>query len=86
MVSAGVAILLIEETYPPVLLARKAQQLRHETGNWALHAKHEEWNPTLQDIARKYLIRPVQFLVNPICFLSTSCCCPPECKPMRNDI
>lgn len=27
------------ESYPPVLLVNKARRLRHETGNWALHAK-----------------------------------------------
>ena len=32
-------ILILDETYGPALLVRKAQRLRHETGNWALHAK-----------------------------------------------
>lgn len=32
-------VLLLEESYAPVLLARKARELRHRGGNWALHAK-----------------------------------------------
>ena len=38
-----VALLYVEESYEPTLLVYKARRLRHETGNWALHAKHEEW-------------------------------------------
>lgn len=37
---------ILDETYPSMLLVYKAHQLRYETGNWALHAKHEEWNVT----------------------------------------
>lgn len=61
-------ILVLDETYPSVLLVYKARQLRYETGNWALHAKHEEWNVTFGSLARKYLIRPFQIIVTPICF------------------
>lgn len=61
--------LVIDESYAPVLLLRKARQLRYETGNWALHAKHEEWNVSLYEMSRKYLVRPFQLLVNPVCFL-----------------
>lgn len=47
----------------------KARRLRHETGNWALHAEHEEWDVGLKELAEKYLIRPFQLLMTPICFL-----------------
>ena len=63
------AVLMLDESYAPILLLRKAQQLRYETGNWALHAKHEEWNASLQELGRKYLVRPFLLMVNPICFL-----------------
>lgn len=62
-------MLTVDESYPPVLLAYKAKRLRLETGNWALHAKHEEFELSLDVIARKYLVRPFKLLVNPICFL-----------------
>lgn len=63
------AIIFIDETYPPVLLVYKARRLRHESGNWALHARFEEWDVNITDLARKFLIRPMQLLCTPICFL-----------------
>jgi MFS family permease len=64
-----IGLIFIDETYPPKLLVAKASQLRHETGNWALHAKFEEWNVTIGDLAQKFLLRPIQLLCTPICFL-----------------
>ncbi|KAK7189852.1 hypothetical protein DPSP01_008737 [Paraphaeosphaeria sporulosa] len=61
--------IFIDESYPPVLLVAKARQLRHESGNWALHAKFEEWDVSIVELARKFLFRPVQLLTSPICFL-----------------
>ena len=62
-------VIWIDETYPPSLLVVKARRLRHETGNWALHAKFEEWDVSIKELARKFLIRPFQLLGTPICFL-----------------
>jgi MFS family permease len=62
-------ILFLDETYAPVLLVYKARRLRHESGNWALHASHEEWDVSFRELARKYLVRPFQMLCTPICFL-----------------
>ncbi|KAL6818125.1 major facilitator superfamily domain-containing protein [Trichoderma sp. SZMC 28013] len=66
-----VAALFIDESYPPLLLVYKAQRLRHETGNWALHAQFEEWQIDLRQLARKFLVRPIRILATPICFLVT---------------
>ena len=62
-------VIIVDESYPNALLVKKAQRLRHESGNWALHAKHEEWDVSLTEMANKYLIRPFQLLTTPICFL-----------------
>jgi len=62
-------VLILDESYPNALLVSKAQRLRHESGNWALHAKHEEWDVSLRELANKYLIRPFQLLTTPICLL-----------------
>jgi len=62
-------VLVLDESYPASLLVKKARRLRHETGNWALHAKHEEWGVSLKELANKYLLRPFQLLATPICFL-----------------
>lgn len=60
------------ETYAPVLLSRRAKRLRHETGNWALHAKHEERKINLREIGDKYLSRPARmFFQEPILALIT---------------
>ena len=62
-------IIYLDESYAPVLLVYKARRLRFETGNWALHARHEEWDVSIKDLAVKFLIRPFQLLMTPICFL-----------------
>jgi len=62
-------VLILDESYPSRLLVYKARRLRHETGNWALHAKFEEWDVSLKEMAIKFGIRPFQMLMTPICFL-----------------
>lgn len=59
------AIFFYRETFPPVLLRRKAQRLRRETGNAALHAKGEEESSKAQSfvsILRTAFSRPFLFL------------------------
>ena len=62
-------VIILDESYPASLLVVKARRLRHESGNWALHARHEEWDVGFADFRDKYLIRPFQLLTTPICFL-----------------
>jgi DHA1 family multidrug resistance protein-like MFS transporter len=62
-------IVFIDECYPPKLLVYKARRLRHETGNWALHTKFEEWDVSVVELGKKFLLRPIQLLCTPICFL-----------------
>jgi len=69
MAILAVDVIILDESYPNSLLVAKAQRLRHESGNWALHAKHEEWDVSLRELGNKYLIRPFQLLATPICFL-----------------
>lgn len=67
-----IAWICVPETYPPVLLSRRAKYLRHSTGNWALHAKHEESVVNLKEIANKYLLRPARMMIlEPILALIT---------------
>ncbi|KAL8867338.1 MAG: hypothetical protein Q9174_005727, partial [Haloplaca sp. 1 TL-2023] len=61
-------ILILDESYPPRLLVYKARRLRIQTGNWALHAKFEEWDVSLKELAIKFGVRPFQMLATPICF------------------
>lgn len=65
-------LFFVPESYGPVLLGRQAKHLRYQTGNWALHAKHEETILGFKDIYRTYLIRPlIMLFVEPILFLVT---------------
>ena len=64
-----VVLFFVPETCAPIVLTRRASNLRHTTKNWALHAKHEEWEVSLAELAHKYLVRPFQLLGTPICFL-----------------
>ena len=61
---------LIPETYPPVLLERKAKKLRKETGNENLKAPSELSGRTPGQLLLLNVIRPTKMLVkSPIVFL-----------------
>lgn len=62
-------LIILDESYPPALLVTKARRLRHETGNWALHARHEEWDVGVKELANKFLLTPFRLLATPIAFL-----------------
>ncbi|KAF2716874.1 MFS general substrate transporter [Polychaeton citri CBS 116435] len=57
------AFFIVPETYGPVLLARRAKRLRFNTGNWALHSRHEAQEVWLQGIITRYIARPMKMLV-----------------------
>lgn len=48
------------ETYPPVLLKRKAESLRKKTGDQRYWHPHEEQKINLQNVLTKHLSRPVR--------------------------
>lgn len=56
-------LLFLHETFAPLTLVKKARQLRHQTGNWAIHASHERMELDLEAIIRKYITRPLRMLV-----------------------
>jgi hypothetical protein len=62
-------LIFVDESYPPKLLVYKARRLRHQSGNWALHAKFEEWDVSISELAHKFLMRPFQLITTPICGL-----------------
>ena len=67
-----IALCIVPESYPPVLLQRRAARLRLETRNWAFHSFLDEYHPTFKDIAVKYLFRPIRMLfLEPILLLVT---------------
>jgi DHA1 family multidrug resistance protein-like MFS transporter len=67
-----IAVIIVPETYGPVILKRRAQRLRQETRNWALHAKIEEGGMSVKDVVQRYIFRPAQMIPRePILLLVT---------------
>lgn len=65
-------IFLMPETSHAIALVRKAEELRRRTGNWGIHAAHEEASLSVKDIVEKNIARPVMMLfTEPILFLIT---------------
>ncbi|KAF2223058.1 major facilitator superfamily [Elsinoe ampelina] len=55
-------LVLMEETYPPIILVNKASELRRRTKNWGIHAKQEEIEVDLRELLEKNLSRPMRML------------------------
>ncbi|KAL8888523.1 MAG: hypothetical protein Q9192_006163 [Flavoplaca navasiana] len=52
------AFAFLDETFPPILLAKKAMALRKQTGNEALHTKWQGPDHSMKKILMKSLVRP----------------------------
>ena len=55
-------LILLRETFPPQILASKAQKLRKDTGNGHWHTKWETPNRRLVNILKAALVRPFVML------------------------
>lgn len=65
-------IFLFPETYAPMILKEKAENLRRRTKNWGIYAPHEEFTLTLKEICEKNITRPlVMLFTEPILFMVT---------------
>lgn len=63
-------LVFVDETHHGIILAKKAEKLRKETGNWGIYAPHELVSLSLKEIAEKTLQRPLLMLyTEPILFL-----------------
>ncbi|KIW19546.1 hypothetical protein PV08_00118 [Exophiala spinifera] len=58
-----VALTCASETYLPYLLKQKAVELRHETGNWALHSRLEEIRLPPGELVKSLFKRPCLMMV-----------------------
>ncbi|TPX16091.1 uncharacterized protein E0L32_004086 [Thyridium curvatum] len=61
-------LLVLKETYAPVILERKAARLRKETGNDLLRSKLDV-GLSQKDYFNRSIIRPMRILVTPIAFV-----------------
>ena len=57
------ALVTMPELYPPVLLKRKAERLRKETGDNRYWHPHESQKIKLENVVSKYLSRPARMLL-----------------------
>ena len=55
-------LLLLPETYPPIILISKASLLRRRTLNWGIHAKQEEIEISFRELVSKNFTRPLRIL------------------------
>lgn len=60
----GVGLVVLPETYAPVLLHRKAKKIRLATRNWAIRAKIDETPVDLRAIFVRYLGRPFNMMAS----------------------
>jgi DHA1 family multidrug resistance protein-like MFS transporter len=65
MGAAGFVLIVFffEETHHPIILVSKAKEIKKRTGNWLIHAPHDEFELTIKDIVEKNLTRPLAMLV-----------------------
>ncbi|OCL03360.1 MFS general substrate transporter [Glonium stellatum] len=68
----GLVSIFLQETYPPVVLVSKAEELRRRTKNWGIHAKQEEVEVDFKELITKNISRPMRILfTEPIVLLIT---------------
>lgn len=61
--NGAVSLFCLRESYAPCLLTAKAAALRHQTGNWELHARVERAEIDPRAMIEKYFTRPLKMLV-----------------------
>lgn len=67
-----IGFFVIPESFPAILMQRKASRLRQETRNWALHSKLDEDPVHTSFLLRKYGLKPMQMIAQePILIVMT---------------
>ncbi|KAH3688989.1 hypothetical protein WICPIJ_000048 [Wickerhamomyces pijperi] len=56
-------VFFFEETHHPIILVNKAKEIKKRTGNWLIHAPHDEFELSIKDIVEKNITRPIVLLV-----------------------
>jgi DHA1 family multidrug resistance protein-like MFS transporter len=56
-------VVFLKESYPPVVLIRKAEKLRRRTRNWGIHAKQEEIELNFRELIINNFSRPIRMLI-----------------------
>lgn len=66
VIDSIISAFALSECYLPVIEQRKARSCRLKSGNWAIHAKNDEWALELHDILKVHITRPLLFLFTPV--------------------
>lgn len=61
--------IVLDETYLPTVLQKRARLLRLDTGDFSLHCPHDMWKLEFRDVVKNHLVRPFKMLVTPIVFV-----------------
>ncbi|KAF2182138.1 major facilitator superfamily [Zopfia rhizophila CBS 207.26] len=62
--AAFLNLFFLQESYPPVILVSKAEELRRRTKNWGIHAKQEEIEIDFRELLEKNFSRPIRMLIS----------------------
>ncbi|GME73346.1 unnamed protein product [Ambrosiozyma monospora] len=52
-----------KETHHPIILVEKAEEIKRRTGNWGIHAAHDEFKLTFKEVVENNLNRPLKMLL-----------------------
>jgi len=67
-IMGGLSLILVtffyKESHHPIILVHKANEIKKKTGNWMIHAAHDEFTLTIKDIVEKNLTRPLYMLIS----------------------
>lgn len=61
--TAVLFVLAAKETYRPILLVERAEELRERTGIWGILADHENVSFSVREVCENNIVRPVKMLV-----------------------
>lgn len=56
-------LFFVKETYPPLILVGKAEEMRRRTGNWGIHAVQEHIKIDIHEIVTNSIARPLKMVV-----------------------
>ncbi|KAL6450477.1 FLU1 Major facilitator superfamily multidrug transporter FLU1 [Candida maltosa Xu316] len=75
MIGSSALVLIVfclGETHHPVILAKRAEELRRRTRNWGIYAAHEDLRLSINEIVTNNIARPVKMLfTEPILFFAS---------------
>lgn len=72
LANGAVSLLFLNESFAPCLLILKAAAIRRATNNWGIHAKQEEVELDMAELADTYFTRPLKLLFTEPIILAVS--------------